>query len=66
MVPPAPAPAECTATAFEAFAPQLAGLPPGFGSLNKDSRARVLLSLKESDAEAYINLRAQALRCATH
>jgi len=51
---------------MQAFAPELAGLPPGYQTLGPEDRARVLLTLKADDAETYKNLRAQAIRCADH
>jgi hypothetical protein len=64
QLPEPPAPAECTRAAFEAFAPELSGLPAGFQRLSPDERARTLLYLKNEDAQRYLTLREQALRCA--
>jgi hypothetical protein len=64
QLPPAPAPAECTRAAFEAFAPELAGLPVGYGAMNEADQAKTLLALKAGDTTQYQLLRAQAIRCA--
>lgn len=66
QLPPAPPPAECTTAAFKATAPTLALIPgdsASWAALPAETRARVLLGLKKTDAVSYRTLRAQAIRC---
>jgi len=49
---------------LSAFATELEGLPAGFKALDADTRARILLTIKDDDAVNYKALRAQAIRCA--
>jgi len=57
-------PSECTKAGLSAFATELEGLPAGFKALDADTRARILLTIKDDDAVNYKALRAQAIRCA--
>lgn len=60
---PLPPPSECTKAGLNAFATELEGLPAGFTSMDADTRARILLTIKDDDAVNYTSLRAQAIRC---
>ena len=62
-LPDPPPPAECTRAAFQAYAPELAGLPQGWRTLDADGRARALLANKADDTQQYQDLRDQAIRC---
>lgn len=61
---PLPPASECTKAGLSAFATELEGLPTGFTLLDADTRARILLAIKDDDAVNYKSLRAQAMRCA--
>lgn len=63
-LPDPPVPAECTRGAFEAFAPELTGLPANWQAIDATGRARALLANKADDGQQYQDLRAQAIRCA--
>ena len=60
----APAPAECARAALALWPDTLTTLPAGWALYTADARARELLRLKAADADRYLGLRAQALRCA--
>jgi hypothetical protein len=60
----APAPAECARAALLRWPAMLTTLPAGWALYTPAARARELLRLKATDAERYLGLRAQALRCA--
>ncbi len=62
-LPDPPPPAECARAAFEAFAPELSGLPPKWRTLDKNGRAQAVLDNKAVDSQLYIDLRKQAIRC---
>ncbi|MEN6538910.1 MAG: hypothetical protein ABFC67_04795 [Mizugakiibacter sp.] len=59
-----PPPAECQVDALSAYPAQLRTLPANFDHQTLNEQARTLLTLKAADAHTYLQLRAQALRCA--
>ncbi|HEX7111408.1 MAG TPA: hypothetical protein VF216_03115 [Mizugakiibacter sp.] len=59
-----PPPAECRAEALRAYPAHLGSLPADFARQAPDAQARALLALKAADAQTYLQLRAQAVRCA--
>ena len=63
-LPPLAPPSECSKAGFSAFAGELEGLPTGFKAMDPNTRARILLTIKDDDAVNYKSLRSQAIRCA--